>query len=302
MYRNHHKTALVFFLLLLPLMVSCNKSSPSSWDQQQYRAAASALYNRELFKEAALMYEKYLHSGSIPSRDIPKVLYQMGNIYLDNLGDPKTALGHYTVLKALFPDETFNNQLGKKIVLCLEKAGRRLDAKQALSSITDLDPVSRDTVAGAKIVAEIDGRKISLNEIEQAVGALPEAPLEREQLVSQYVAQILIADAARRKGIGDRPEVKKRLQFVQNQMLAQESLKEELNVPSPSENDLKYYFEAHKQRYLTGPDSLSDFTKLLPKVQKDWQMEKQNEKYQEYVSELLRSDLVRIYGTGGGTE
>ena len=287
-------------IFMLPLIFSACDKPASSWDSKQYRAAATALYQQELYREAAAMYEKYLYSSAIPKEDVPKVLYQMGNIHLENLDNPQQALGYYTMLKALYPENAFQNQLGKKIVVCLERSGRSLDAKQALTNLTEISPVTADTLGGSRVVAEIEDRKITLNEIEQAVGSLPDAPLERSQLVSQYVAQILIAEAANRKGISDRPEVKKRLQFARNQILAQENLKEELVISKPSENDLKYYFEARKEHYLQGADSTADFKKLLPKISRDWQMEKQNEKYQEYVSKLLSSDKVKLYGAESG--
>ncbi|MBF0432132.1 MAG: hypothetical protein HQK83_12685 [Fibrobacteria bacterium] len=286
-------------------LISCNQPRSDSWTSSQYRAAATALYQRELFVSAADMYDKYLHSEVITSADIPKVLYQMGNIYADNVGNHKKALGYYTVLKALYPNETFNNQLGKKIIACLERSGRNIDAKQALVSMTEINPDSKKQVDGSRVVAEIEDRKITLNEIEQAVGKLPEALLEQNQLVSQYVSQILIADAARRKGLAESPAVLKKIQFVQNQILAQENLKEELISPQPTEKDLKYYFEANKLRYQSDTSAGApspDFKKVVQKVAKDWQMEKQNEKYQAYVKKLLSSDKVRIYGVSGGAQ
>ena len=87
------------------------------------------------------------------------------------------------------------------------------------------------------------------------MGKLPEAPLELNQLAREYVAQILIADAARRKGLADKPEIKMRLGQAENQILTQAGLMDEIKIPPPKGNDMKYYFEANKARYLQGADS-----------------------------------------------
>ena len=146
------------------------------------------------------MYERYLYSNKISEEDMPLVLYQIGNIYLENLLKPKEALGYYTVLKALYPDKTFNNKLGKKIVACLEKSGRVTDATQAMSNITDIAPQKLDSVGGSKVVAEIGDRKITINEICPRPGNLPGGPGEfielhntTEQPVSRSSPAICVA-------------------------------------------------------------------------------------------------------------
>jgi tetratricopeptide (TPR) repeat protein len=282
-------------------MDGCQSSGGSALTREQYRAAATALFQQQLYREAVDMYDAYLKSPAIPPEDVSKVLYQMGTIYQDNLLDPKAALAKYAVVKALYPDETFNNQIGKRMVACLETMGRSVDATQARSRITDLvqDTSAKSAGSGA-VVADLDGRKITLGEIASMVGKLPDAPLEQNQLVREYVAQILIADAARRKGVADKPEVKLRLGQVQNQILAQAGLMDEIKIQPPSGNDLKYYFEANKARYLKGTDSAATFETLAPKVQADWAREKQGAEYQRYVERLLQTSKVTFFNSATG--
>jgi len=287
-----------FSTAALLIVSGCNDQDKDIWTRQRYRKAATALYQRELYRESINMYEKYLHSPVISEEDIAKVLYQMGNIYLDNLKNPSAALANFTLIQSLFPDVNFNRQLGKKIVKCLEQSGRNTDAKQVLKSLTTMGS-QYETPLNAIVVAEIDDRRITLNELEQTLGKLPESLMEQNQMISQYVSQILIAEAAFRKGLADNPDVMKKIAFMRNQILAQESLKEELNIPSPSQNDLKYYFKANSEKFQTGDDSLATFEQIIQKVNQAWMMEKQNEKYQAYVNKLLQSDRVKIYGTTG---
>jgi hypothetical protein len=293
-----------FALCLLPFsfalgLTACD-SSRSAFTRGQYRAAATALYERQLYREAIDAYQEYLRSPVIAQDDVPNVLYQMGVIYQENLMDPKGALAKFAVVKALYPENTFGNQLGKRMVACLEGMGRSADAVQARSRLTDLNPDTAKVAGSGTIVAELDGRKITLGEIAAMAGKLPEAPLELNQLVREYVAQILIADAARRKGIADRPEVKLRIGQAENQILTQAGLMEEIKIQPPSGNDLKYYFEANKARYLQGADSNAAFEKLAPRVQADWAREKQGAEYRKYVERLLQTAQVRFYSPNTG--
>jgi len=286
---------------LMALSLSACDPSRGGMTREQYRAAATALFERQLYKETVDMYQRYLDSPALTPEDAPNVLYQMGVIYQDNLMDARGALAEFTLVKALYPDQTFGNQLGKRMVAALEGMGRSTDASQARARITDLNPdtTAQDFHEGA-VVAEVDGRKITLGEIKAMVGKLPEAPLELNQLVREYVAQILIADAARRKGLADKPEVKLRLGQVENQILTQAGLMDEIKISPPSGNDLKYYFEANKARYLQGPDSTATFEKLLPRVQADWAREKQGAAYQQYVERLLQAGKVQFFSASTG--
>lgn len=287
-------------VLALALALSGCRSGGAGFTREQYRAAATALYEKQLYREAAEMYQDYLRSPVITPEDVPKVLYQMGSIYQENLMDPKAALAKYAVIKALYPEETFGNQLGKRMVACLESMGRSLDATQARSRITDFHPDTAASVGGGEVAAELDGRKITYGEIAGMVEKLPDAPLERNQLAREYVAQILIAEAARRKGVADRPEVRLRIGQVENQILAQAGLAEEIKIAPPDANDLKYYFEANKARYLQGPDSNGTFESLAPRIQADWAREKQMTEYRKYVDRLLQTAKVTFFSASAG--
>ena len=95
--------------------------------REQYRAAATALFEKQLYKEAIDAYQRYLDSPALDPDDAPNVLYQMGVIYQDNLMDPRGALAEFTWVKTLYPDKGFEGQLGKRMVAALEGMGRSAD-------------------------------------------------------------------------------------------------------------------------------------------------------------------------------
>lgn len=282
--------ALCFFFLFL---WNCEKSH-QGWTAEQYRKAATSLHQQGLYSQTAEIYEKYLTSTVIPQEDIPKVMYQLGNLYLENLADPAAALSKYTLVQAFAPEETFNNQLGSKMVMAMERMGRSRDAEQKLSSLTNIDaPKEKTTQYSSKIVAQVGDRKITLGEVEEALGSLPKESLEQNNVITQYVAQILMAEAAERKGLHKQPSIQNRLNFIRNQILAQATLSEELKIPPPSKQDLENLFEANKTRYLN--DSVQNFSEAQEQVSRDWAIQKQNEFYQRYLQQLLTAEKVTFF-------
>lgn len=292
------------------LMTACDNQR-SAFTRDQYRAAATALHQQQLYREAVDMYDDYLRSPAITPEDVPKVLFQMGIIHQENLMDPRQAFAKYALVKALYPGESFGGDLGKRMVACLEAMGRSVDAVAARSRLTDIRPDSAASgpdaasPSGGFVVAELEGRKITLGEVASLVGRLPESSLEVNQLVREYAVQILVAEAARRKGLDDKAEVRLRINQFENQILAQEGLKDEIKVAPPTGNDLRYYFEANKVRYRKGPDGAVDsavtFEAAAQRVQADWAREKGAAQYQAYAEKLLQGAKVRFFSAPAGS-
>lgn len=271
------------------------------WTREQYRQAATALFQQQLYLDAVQLYEAYLKSPALSAEDAPKVLYQIGVIQQDHMRDCPAALAKFTVLKALYPEETFNGQVGKRTVSCLETVGRSADASQALANLTSMNPQDSNAAGSGDVVAELDGRKITLGEVASAFGKLPDDAKGRYDATRSYVAQILVAQAAHRKGLTEKPEIKKRLAQIEDQVLAGEMLREEVQVPMPSANDLKYFYEGNKARYQSGADSGKSLQDLQAKVAADWQREKAAERTNAYIENLLRAAQVTFHTPQGGS-
>jgi tetratricopeptide (TPR) repeat protein len=287
-----------FVLFSTNVFTGC-QSNASGLTREQYRQGATALFQQQLYQEAANFYDAYLKSPVITTEDAPKVIYQIGVIYQENLRDCQGALARFTVLKALYPDATFDGQVGKRMVNCLETVGRSTDASQAMAKLTDMNPSDSGNLSATSesgsVVADLDGRKITWGEVAAAFGKMPDDAKTHYDAVRSYVAQILIAQAARRKGLTDQAEVKKRLAQIEDQVLAGEMLRGEVKVPTPSGNDLKYFYEGNKTRYQVGADSGKSFEDLQAKVAYDWQREKAAEQTNAYIEKLLSASPVNFY-------
>jgi tetratricopeptide (TPR) repeat protein len=284
-------------LLCALLFTSCSRDASShGLTREQYRSGATALFQQQLYQDAVDFYRAYLASSVIAPEDVPKVLYQIGVIQQDHLKQPQAALAQFTLVKSLFPDQAFAPDLGKRLVACLEAAGRSAEASQALSALTRLSGDSLPNVGEGAVVAEVEGRKIPAGEVAAALGGkLPEAPVEKSQAIRQYVGQILLAESARRRGLAGQNDVKRLLDMAETQILAQAALRAELKTPAPQPDDLRYYYEANKARYQQGSDSGSSFEKLAPRVHADWVREKQGAAYVDLIERLLQSAQVRFY-------
>ncbi len=283
-------------------LAACRETGTASgFTREQYRTGATALYQQQLYQEAVALYRAYLASPVIPPADVPKVLYQIGVIDQDNLKNTEGALAEFTLVKALYPNQAFAPDLGRRMVACLEDQGRSSDASQALSSLTKLPGDSTVAAGSGAVVAEVNGRKITAGEVATALGGkLPEAPVEQAQAIRQYIGQLLLAQSARRAGLAEQSDVKQLLDLAETQILAQAAVRQDLKIPPPQPNDLRYYYEANQARYQHGADSGSTFEQLLPKVRADWAREKQADAYVALVQKLMQSAQVKFYGAGAG--
>ena len=287
------------FVAILFLLSSCRHGgSNGAFTREQFRSGATALHSQQLFQESIDLYRAYLASPVVSTEDVPKVLYQIGVIYQDDLKLPRAALAQYTLVKSLFPDQAFAADIGKRMVACLEAEGRSADASQAMSSLTQLPGDSNASAVGdGTVLAEVEGRKITAGELALALGGkLPESPVEQTQAMHQYVGQILLAQSARRRGLAEKADIKRGLDQMETQILAQAALREDLKIAPPKPEDLKYYYEANKARYQHGADSGASMEKLMPRVRDDWAREKQGGAYVELVEKLLQASKVRFYG------
>lgn len=110
-----------------------------------------------------------------------------------------------------------------------------------------------------KILAEVGGYKLTLKEFNDQVASLPPQlqmavarnPQLKQQLLERWVQLTLMAKQARSEKLGDRPEVKKRIQDMTNALLAQEYMKENVEGKvKVTDKEVKNYYEKHKSEFV----------------------------------------------------
>jgi peptidyl-prolyl cis-trans isomerase C len=105
------------------------------------------------------------------------------------------------------------------------------------------------------VVAEINGRKITLADLEERLALAPPAVrLRIRQNKTQYLdglvqSELLYQEAVRRK-LEANPEVERRINLAKRRILIEEFVRQEINRPlDVPEKDLRAFFEANRDRF-----------------------------------------------------
>lgn len=110
------------------------------------------------------------------------------------------------------------------------------------------------------VVAKIGDRKITISEFNKMLGYLDSEkqklieknPQLKENLLQQYIQGIVISNLAKKKGFDKNPELKEQLEMLKDNYIAIEYLKKEVtNKVEVSEEDIKAYYESHKDEFKT---------------------------------------------------
>jgi peptidyl-prolyl cis-trans isomerase C len=110
------------------------------------------------------------------------------------------------------------------------------------------------------VVAKIGDRKITISEFNKMLGYLDSEkqkvieknPQLKENILQQYIQGIVISNLAKKKGFDKNPELKEQLELLKDNIIAIEYLKKEVtNKVEVSEEDIKAYYESHKDEFKT---------------------------------------------------
>jgi peptidyl-prolyl cis-trans isomerase C len=110
------------------------------------------------------------------------------------------------------------------------------------------------------VVAKIGDRKITISEFNKMLGyidsekqkLIEKNPQLKENLLQQYIQGIVISKLAKKKGFDKNPEIKEQLEMIKDNYISIEYLKKEVtNKVVVSEEDIKAYYESHKDEFKT---------------------------------------------------
>ena len=110
------------------------------------------------------------------------------------------------------------------------------------------------------IAAKIGDDKITVSDFNTIVGyldaekqkAIEKNPQLKENFLRQIVQSRVISDIAKEKGFDKKPEIKKQMELFADNFLANEFLKKEIaEKVSISEEDMKSYYDTHKDEFKT---------------------------------------------------
>jgi len=212
---------------------------------------ANLLLSKGLKSLGAQELENYIKKAPLTERELSKICYRLGNIYMD-LYNYKQALKYFYKAEFLNKNAEFKEELNQKIVACLENLGMSQQAKYELKTRASLNLPKEKS----PIIARIGEKVITEQEINQALDSLP--PYQRKyfegerkiDFIRSYIAKEIISDKAKRLGLDREPDFLKNVEEYKKEVLFQKmvekELKEKLKV-SPEE--LKIYYDSNKENY-----------------------------------------------------
>jgi len=277
-------------------------------EPERQREWAAALVEAELYEPAIEAYEKYLASPGLTEEQRAKTRYVVADLYLEKLQNYPQAMANYLQVKYLFPDSDLTSQVNSKIVECLEKMGRSLDAQAELKAATSLKEEEKDKKPGrGPVVAKIGEREITMGELEDEIDRLP-AYRKREfsdenkkfEFLQQYVATELLYDTAQRRGLDRDPQILAQVAQMKKGLMVERLIDEEVRQKvTITEDDLKLYYEAHKDRYVEkkeGPGKRQkSLAEVRDQVEADLRREREESAYQALVKRMLEAEKAQIF-------
>lgn len=267
---------------------------------------ADLLMNRELYSQAAEAYKEALLSPGLSRSERVRLNHLLATVYLENLKDLPNALARFEKVRQLDPQSDLGKDAGKKIVQCLEGMGKSLDAQVEMEQSVALKP-RQGAKANGPVVAKVGEREITLGEVEARLNQLPPAlrskiskPEDMLKFVQEYVVTELLADAARRKGYDANPEVNRAVEEAKKSLMVQKLLEEKIaRNAAPSEEELRKYYETHKQKYAVVKDGKVIGTKAFEaaklEVGQDLLRARGQQEYQRLVLEQLKAQDVKLF-------
>jgi tetratricopeptide (TPR) repeat protein len=302
---------LSFFLLPVLLLVACQSSSKPALPAEKKREVANALYNQELYEQAIEEYRDYLRSYSPDEKEQANISYQIANIYFDRLKDYENALAYFIRAKHLDPHANFQAQIGKKMVECLERLHRSTDARQVIAQTSALDESQKPQSHPGDIVAKIGEQEITTGDLAYQINQLPEylrgqfqEPARKEEFLKQYIAQELLYESAKRKGLDQDKEVIEGLYQAKKTLMSEKLLKEEIEeeagLDKYNNSDVETYYNANKERYAEKDEKgkikrIKPFPEVARQAAQDFAQEKRQEAYQRIIERLMKAEQVVVY-------
>ena len=291
------------------LVFSCGQEKKQTQiSPQAALSLANAYYTNGLYEAAAQQYLDYLNQYPLEAARRANTYYTIGNIYFERLHDYRQALIYFFKVKYLFPQSGLQNDVGKRIVSCLERLEKSTDAQRLMQSEASLDKQAKENKPG-QVVALIGKRKITQGDLDFEISQLP-AYLQDEfrkkdkkkEFLQQYILNELLYDSAKRQGLDKDKEVIQAAFQAKKSFMAQKILNQELQkkLKKIEAADIELYYKANKDQYTEKDDKgkikrQKSLQEVYQQVGQDLARERQQKAYRELAERLMKAEDVKIY-------
>jgi len=302
------KSLVLLLSLLLLVMAGCSQQQEPNLSKQQARDYANELYNRQLFKQSAAEYERYLYAYNLDDEEQANISYTIGDIYYERLKDYENALAYYIRIKYLHPKEELRSEVDKKIVACLERLERTEDAEQTLRESTSIEPEAIQKKRPGAVVARIGYREITQGDIDFELSQLPPAirtqyntKEKKLEFLNQYILTELLYKSAKNMALDKANEVIEAAFQAKKSIMVQKYLQDLIAKEVKIEpEDVELYYKANKDKYVEKDEQgkvirEQPFEEVQQQVAQDLLIARQQEAYKRTAERLMRAEGVQIY-------
>ena len=295
-------------LAAIGLSVWLRPAGDAGDDPARRREVAAKLQAAGAFDEAAAEWARYLEIADRPAAERAGIAYSLGNTLLE-AGRYERALRWFYEAESLGAGE-LSDELGRRIVHCLERLGRHHAATAAMGASVALAPAAGDPAAPADpadpadpVVARIGGDEIRRSQVERALDDGPpelrrawSEAARRPELLRRYVAEELVWRRALKLELDDDPDVRRRHADLLKQLVVAEFVERELLAKiDVDETDLRSFYQANASRYGGDEATPRPFDEVRQLVERDYRLMKLDEGYQRLVESELAAAGVELF-------
>jgi len=281
-------------VILLVYLVARPPAGPGADAVTAAKKLAGELADNNLPEAAVEEYRRLLDDASLSTSERGAIYYLIGKLYFEDGGDYEKAAAYYIRARAMDEKASYYAEAGRNLITCLERLGRRLDARRELDMQASAKP---DSSAG-KIVAIVGSENITLAEFNQMLEAMPpevqaemKSPEKRKELLGQLIGRELIYHAALREGMDRESAPQKDLKQLEKEYLvAYYSEKKIRPTIKPDSADLRLYYQAHKSTYEDKP-----FDEVRSKVTQDYLNYIGQKAVTEHVEALRKAEPIQTF-------
>ena len=283
-------------IVMLVLIYTGMPRSPESSLVNDAKIMAGEMADNNLPEAAIEEYKKILDKASLTPGERGAICYLIGRVYFEDVGDYERAAAYYIRARSLDKDASYFAEAGVNLITCLEKMGRRLDARRELDRQSSAQP-DTGRVAG-KLVAKVGSQDITLAEFNDAFQNLsPQIQDEfsgtegRKNFLNQMIGRELIYHAALREGLDRDSRLQKDLKDIERDYLIQYYTQQKI-VPTikPDTADLNLYYQANKEKF--GGKALAD---VHEEVMTEYIRYIGQKAINDYVGTLIKAEPVQTF-------
>jgi len=269
----------VLALVNLSVTLRCNKqAAPETAGQrlsaEQTKELAGKLAQRNLYGEAAKVWQDYLRIGNLTPQEQAKTLFQIGML-LEKAGRCEEAIECFYRSEMAAKVDELSPQVNSHIKDCFDRLGKFSALRYELMDRTSFKKTDQ---AGSKVVAEIGAEKITEadldavieNNVDNQLSAVSafmtdeqlkeqkkkvleqyKNPSAKQQFLQQWAAQEVLYRQAQQEQLAEKPEVKKLIEELCRGVLSQYMMNQQLAAKIKlTETDLQTYYTANKDKFV----------------------------------------------------